>query len=507
MQKTDSEKNALRRGPRRLWRENRGAMAIITALMMIPVLFAMGMAFDLTLAQSRKDKIQGYSDAAALGGVTPSMMTKTDAASVTQSTALFEGHLATLPGVTYSVSNFTINATDADSGNLVNRTVVVTWKASSQNVFSTLLGMSTFPISGTSTAASSTAPNIDFYLLLDSSPSMLLAATPAGVCQLSEATCTNDTSSGNYVGLSCSNNTSINCSNWTANPNTTPQLAGCAFGCHESNPSADDLHDPSGEDNYALARSLSITLRSDLVMDATENLMTTAYQTEQTDHAIYRVGIYSIDANLNTIQMITPCLVTSQTCASGQPAYTTAGNYAPLEVYQNNQITNGNSNNDEDSNLDLGLSSMDQTTYIPTPGNGASGQQPQAVLFIVSDGMIDESASGSTAACGPGRICAPINTVAAQDWCSEIKARGIRIAFLYTTYQPLSNSGWNANSTTIYSGADDAFNVEYPGTGLVTAAQNCASQGLFFQVQSGGDISAALQTLFQEAVATARLTH
>jgi len=461
MQTTDPRQSASRRGASRLWRENRGAMAIITALMMIPVLFAMGMAFDLTLAQSRKDKIQGYSDAAALGGVTPAMMSQSDANSVTQSTALFEGQLAMLPGVTYSDSNFTITATDNDSGVQVNRTVVVTWKANSQNVFGTLLGMSTFPISGTSTAASSTAPNINFYLLLDSSPSMEIAATTAGI----------NTMIANEPG---------------ANNSGSANYGGCGFGCHESNPSADNLMNPGGasQDNYALARSLNVTLRLDLVNSATQNLMQNAYNTEQADGATYQAAIYTIDYNFNTLQALTGCLYTTQTCAN--PAYTSAGNLAPLEVYDNNCLTSSNCNSDEDSYLDMGLSSIDNA--MPNPGNGTNnaGDTPQEVLMIVSDGVVDELYNGN-------RTIAPINTLAS--WCSTIKARGIRIAFLYTTYQPLPTNSFYENNVASFQ------------PNIATDAQNCASPGLFYQVSTDGDINAALQTLFQEAVATARLTH
>jgi len=36
--------------------------------------------------------------------------------------------------------------------------------------------------------------------------------------------------------------------------------------------------------------------------------------------------------------------------------------------------------------------------------------------------------------------------------------------------------------------------------------ESCASPGLFFQVTTDGDITAAMQTLFQEAVSSARLS-
>ena len=42
---------------------------------------------------------------------------------------------------------------------------------------------------------------------------------------------------------------------------------------------------------------------------------------------------------------------------------------------------------------------------------------------------------------------------------------------------------------------------------MALAAQQCASPGLYYEVTTNGDVSAALNTLFQEAIATARLLH
>jgi hypothetical protein len=113
-------------------------------------------------------------------------------------------------------------------------------------------------------------------------------------------------------------------------------------------------------------------------------------------------------------------------------------------------------------------------------------------VFIVSDGTIDEGV-GSGGNCGSStRTCAGINTLV--DNCTAIKNRGIRIAFLYTTYYPLpTNSFYNSYISPFQSQ-------------IATDAQNCASPGLFFQVDTGGNISDALQTLFLRAVSTARLT-
>ena len=123
---------------------------------------------------------------------------------------------------------------------------------------------------------------------------------------------------------------------------------------------------------------------------------------------------------------------------------------------------------------------------MPTPGGGtgAAGDSPQEVLMIISDGVNDEDSSG--------RVIAPINTL--TTWCNTIKARNIRIAFLYLTYNPLpTNSFYVAN-------------VEPSSRRSRLTHKNCASPGLYFEVNTNGDITTALATLFQKAISTARLT-
>jgi hypothetical protein len=111
-------------------------------------------------------------------------------------------------------------------------------------------------------------------------------------------------------------------------------------------------------------------------------------------------------------------------------------------------------------------------------------------LFIVTDGVNDESLSGNRRIYGIDTLLSSPN-----DYCSVIKARGIRIAFLYLTYNPLpTNSFYNANVA--------PFQPQ-----IATDASNCASPGLFFQVSTDGDVTAAMTALFQKAVSTAHLTH
>ncbi len=78
--------------------------------------------------------------------------------------------------------------------------------------------------------------------------------------------------------------------------------------------------------------------------------------------------------------------------------------------------------------------------------------------------------------------------------CATIKARGIRIAVLYTEYLPLPNDSY-------YQGHVASFQ-----SNIAPSLQSCASPGLYTMVTTGGDISAALATLFQYAVQSAYLS-
>jgi Flp pilus assembly protein TadG len=407
-----------------------GNVAILTAMISVLCIFAIAMGIDYTFARQRQDQVNGFADAAVLAAVSPYMMTQPSATAQATAQQVFQAQLATLPNVTYSLSNTGLK-----------RTATLTYRATSTTIFSGVLGVSTLPMGGTSSSTNGLSPKINFYLLLDTSPSMEIAATTAGI------------------------NTMVS--------NTSSQ-GGCAFGCHETDPAADNLGNPGGEDNYALARALGVSLRIDLVNNAVQNLMTTAPTTATANNTTYQAAIYTIDYSFNTLQAMTPNFAAAKAAAA---------NISAVTVYNNGCLTKSNCNNDQDSYLDYGLQSIN--SVMPNPGNGTSnpGDTPQEVLFVVTDGVNDYDSGG--------RVIAPINTN--SSWCQTIKGRGIRIAFLYLTYNPLpTNSFYNTYVAPFQSQ-------------IATDAQNCASPGLYYQVSTDGDISAALANLFQQAVATAYL--
>jgi Flp pilus assembly protein TadG len=419
---------------RRFFGDRKGNVAIIFAFSLMPIALLTGMGIDYTVAAQKKAMLDSAADAAALAAVTPALMAQPASASITAATNMFNSQIANISGMNGAASP-SVTAVD----NALTRVVTVNYTAASKNAFSGVLGQQNWALSGSSQATSSVAPNIDFYLLLDNSPSMAIAATTAGI------------------------NTMV--------ANTSKQ-GGCAFACHESNPSADNLGNPNNEDNYTLAKNLGVVTRIQNLNAATQSLMDTATTTMQNFNSTYRMAIYTFNTGgINTISARTASLSTAKSLAAGIDV---------LEVCQNNQSPKCVNNNDEDTDFEAAMSGIN--AVMPNPGSGMAGQPSEEVLFIVSDGVDDSNVGGS-------RNQALFST----SECTVIKNRGIRIAVLYTTYLPLPTNSW-------YNSYIAPFQPQIAGN-----MQSCASPGLFFQVSTDQDISAAMAALFQQAVATARL--
>jgi Flp pilus assembly protein TadG len=443
-------------------RERSGNVATIFALSAVPLVFLVGMVLDFSSAMQKKARLDAAADAAALAAVTPAMLTQSVAAATTAAQNIFNAEASAISGLSYEAPNIAVSM----SPNGLTRTVTVNYAAASVNSFGSILGMTNWPISsGTGTnglapqAINSGAPNINFYLLLDNSPSMDLPATSAGITAMINAT-KNAPSNGANAG-------------------------GCAFACHESDPAADNLGNPNGEDNYTLAQNLGVVTRIENMASATQALMATAASTEASNNATYQAAIYTFNdsSTPNIIQALTPNLTNAQAAAA---------NINVLEVYSNNYLTKSTNNNDTDTDFETAMSYVNG--IMPNPGTGAANSTPQEVLFIVSDGVDDEISATCSQKLDGTRCQQPFNTT----WCTTVKNRGILVAVLYTVYLPLPASGTGSNSW--YNTWISPFQSQ-----ISSNMESCASPGLFFSVTTDGDITSAMQTLFQQAVTTARL--
>jgi Flp pilus assembly protein TadG len=361
-----------------------GNIAVIFTLALLPILSAIGCALDYSRATQLRSKLQSAIDAASVGSVarkSPAFLaagTMTGdgaiAAGVTDARNIFDGNMSGVTG--YTLNSVTPAVTKA--GMLITSTV--TFSANVPTVFLGVMGKSTMTVTGSSTAVTKMPQYIDFYLLMDNSPSMGVGATPADV---------------------------------TLMVNNTPDQ--CAFACH-------DLNDSNNY--YNKAKALGVTTRIDVLRTATQQLMDTAAAT-QTYTGQFRMAIYDFGASAATAGLRTLFALNSSLTS----AKTAAGNIDLMTVQGQNQ------NNDQDTQYTNIFPAMN--TAISDPGTGTSGS-PLKYLFFVSDGVADEYNTACLKPKSGNRCQSPINPAL----CTTIKNRGIKIAVLYTTYLALPTNNW-----------------------------------------------------------------
>lgn len=441
-----------------------GNVAVIFAIMLFPTIYLLGMTLDYTQAQRRQSQLDAAADAAAIAAVTPSMMAQSPTVAQTTATNIFNATANAIAGGLTGNPVLTVNV-----GNVgLVRTATVSYTANSSNAFPTLLGAPVWPIRGAATASASGAPNINFYLLLDDSPSMGIAATANDITNMIAAT-----------------------------KNQPSGSANCAFACHEAHPNLDGGANSSTKDNLTIARNNNITLRIDLVAQATASLMSTAKTVQATQNNTYKAAIYTFDYGFNTVYA--PSGLPSADLTSA--ATSAANNISLLTVDHQNCVVSGSCTTDYGTDIENALTSVNALMPAPGGGSNQTGDTPQEVVFLVTDGVDDKmvslssSCSGTPLANGSKYRCQqPIDT----SICTTIKNRGIRIAVLYTEYLPLTSNGW-------YNSYIAPFNTPSSSTGQIAQnLQSCASSpDLFSDVKSGGDITDALKKLFQKVVETA----
>jgi Flp pilus assembly protein TadG len=498
----------------RLLRNRRGNVSIMYALVAPILVFASGAALDYGRAAQIHTKLNAAADAAALAALTPSILQQSTSVAQTAATNMFNGLTDSIPGLTAHATQVTV--TVATSPISLKRTVSVTYSSSVNTIFAQVLGKSTLAVSGVSLAAAQAPPNIDFYVLLDNSPSMALPATAAGITQMqnltSKETLITDAGSGGCA-FAC-HQASTNNSDSAGNPcadGTTPTQSGTSPAKKTVTNAYCASNQGAQIDNYALARKNKITLRLDELNTGVSTLLQTALTSTQSavfaTPPKYRFSIYSMDSlwqiGLNQLMPLTSNYTSGWTSASA--------NFGVMEMYSNNKdcansacsSSTSTPGGDVATDYDNSLKALSQASYIPNPGNGTNqaGDTPQEVLFIVTDGVEDAQSQSlnrrleqtiNDLAGDPS--ASPYGSAPGTNWCTTIKNRGVKIAILYTDYLEVPANSW-------YVGHIQPFQ-----TSIGPALQACASPGLFIDEANDTNIGADLANLFNLASAPGHLT-
>ena len=525
----------MRRLPFALFRrDRRGAVAVLFALLALPLILIVAFATDYGFFIQSQAQLNQAADAAAMHAVRVASNryqaggTLADAKAMGQTagTQWFTAQAGRLGQAT--ITNVQANVTYLSEPGGFSATVTYT------GTVSTGLGSFVVPSWNISNKAIAQNQNsfVEFVMLLDNSSSMQIGATSSDIQHMMEITpCASFDASdqgisvtaagegfGNYQ-CTASTNTydgSPACpltglpnpfASSTLAPTGTPSIskgpscyafglttkfsdgtypemgAPCAFACHwDTSKTAG-----SGNDNYALARGTigsanPITLRTDVLKAAVNNILTTISTRDAGNNV--SVGIYPFDTTAirsypSGAEAGTS--ISSAQTAVGDPPTTANGadtGYAPA-------VSQASSNYHHNTDLTAVMTQM--AAYLNPSGDGLTASTPQKYLLLVTDGFQDAVNSPNTPVA--------FNTTG----CTTIKNNGWIIYVLYLTYSPLMNYQ--------YLEYDMPY-VEGTGSGNLTAAlQACASPSAatsnYVEASDTASINSTMQTFLDNALNSA----
>ena len=184
---------------------------------------------------------------------------------------------------------------------------------------------------------------------------------------------------------------------------------------------------------------------------------------------------------------------------------TASPNFLLMEMYSNNNVCATSGCNpcgaaggvgDVETNFDTALNSsnMNSTNTMPNPGGGTNnpGDTPQEVLFIVTDGVVDEVNSSTCTPAADRHALPGADHAVAVHGDQEPRHPHRRALYDVICRSPATpgTRSWIAPFQPTIS----------------TQLQACASTGLFYQAAIGEDLGAALSNLFEAVTQTAHLT-
>jgi hypothetical protein len=593
----------------RLSIDRRGAVAIIGALALVPMVLIVALAIDYSFFAEARSQVQLAADAAAAHAVraaagTYALETAAGTAPDTANTDAvaagnvaganwFQAQIGQMPtasvpaaGPSCAASSSTANpcVTTVATTNPTGFTASVAYQGIYPPFFDGLFKTTAnWAIAGTAGAASQNG-YVEVVMLVDTSASMLLGADQSDIVNLELHTvCPSTSGLSGTAANGATNLSNVSTNQWnsyvqnamgytSASPNTLTSLnvtqssisnytpnanqanagtcasgyagAGspyepCAFACHT---------DPSNvgtasHDFYGIARQNGVTLRLDVVLTATEEVIQAMIQSEQAPQQ-FSVGVFQFNSNVAPIVQGTtgtdplPYEATTNLGAALTAVDNVDFNHKPSETALPATVTTATNNTDfytsvlnliSGKNFTSGVTGSLTADATTSNAVGATAQQnPAKNFFIITDGMADAPHQG-------GRVIGPMTGVNAEQTtgssyypglCQQLKTIGFTVYVLYVPYWSLSNafyeSGVAGLGTTVYYANDGGASTPTPqvfaeppasGTGPaayaglapdVAALQACASSAsTYFEADNSAQIAAKMQIMLKEALSSA----
>jgi Flp pilus assembly protein TadG len=535
----------------RFQRDKRANIAVTFAIASVPVIGAVGVAVDYSLATRMKAKLQSAADTAAIASISQnsagylqaSQMTTSGSVpnGVTEANNIFNGNAATITGY----QNLSVTSTVTKTGSTLNSNVQ--WSAQVPVTFTkvfNVIGASWqyMTVGGTSQASASLPLYLDFYLMLDVSGSMGLPSTT------SEAQRMQNISPDNYVQYP----------------------TGCTLACHFAQPPLNNLksgacidpspNTPSGAGsvtqkyptgNYCLGYDISRISQSayaQLLTNHSGKLPSYKYTSINPTQVAQPTAFYSVSALFPNDPVLSPvsscptpgtdsCIqlrldavgyaVNQLLLTANNPSYLKVPSqfrvglypyinslyttYSPLTSNIAGSAINTAAANlatllDTNTNANLGSGGTNQdaaltsmNTLITSVGDGSATTSTLPYVFIITDGAVTPQTKGVPNGGWSGSNHDTVIPTPDQN-CTNLKSRGIKVSILYIPFQPI-----NPVNTSFAGNEDTYANNNIPN--IPGSLQACASPGFFYTANTPQDISNALQAMFLHALVEAHVTN
>jgi Flp pilus assembly protein TadG len=331
---------------RRFAEDRSAGFAIVLALSMIPLAFAVGMAIDYAVAQRNRTELQTAADTAALAasrtaadyisnnGWSTANATAAATAGIAAAKATFAAQTASLVLSTAATITPTMTIPSAQA-----ITANVTVAAGSATTLSGILGLKEIAIGADASAVAALPVSFyQFIFLVDISGSMAIGGTSADIAKLQ----------------------------------SNAAFGYCGFACHDPN------HYYGSTDYRALAATKGIDLKIDYVNSAIQTFLTTLNTALTKAGAGSKTSIYTYATTFNTLLSSTTNMSTAITKA------------ATIDI----EAVGKASTNWGYSKTTSALTSL--KNVITNVGDGTTTTARKTYVVFISDGLQDLPAPGTT---------------------------------------------------------------------------------------------------------------
>ncbi|ARO27928.1 Flp pilus assembly Tad-like protein (plasmid) [Rhizobium sp. TAL182] len=427
---------------RSLGRDRGGNVAIVVALSLVPMLVAVGASFDYIRSYNVRQRMQSDLDAALIAAVKQINNTEDTDALKEKVADWFHAQVD---------NSYTLGDIDIDT---LNHNITATANGTVPTTFMKIANIETVPVSVASAVKGPATSYLNVYIVIDTSPSMLLAATTSGQSTM-------------YTGIKCQ------------------------FACHTGD--SHTIGKTTYATNYDYSKEKKIKLRADVAGDAVREVLDMIDESDE-NHERIKVGLYSLGDTLSEVLAPTLSTDTARTrLADSSYGLTSATSKAA--TYFN-----------------VSLATLKQK--VGAGGDGTSSGSPLKLVLLLTDGVQSQREWVTNGSKYWPKV-APLNPAWCDYLKNQSNTMAVLYTeylpittdwgYNATVGSTMASANWKSTwGGTMDSGVSTSITRrDY----IPYALADCASsKSLFISASSSTEITAGLSTLFTQYLSSVRLT-